>query len=184
MKLHATELRLRAGGQTGVDRAALDFALSQGIGYAGWCPRGGWAEDLQEPPGLLAKYLHLREAPSTDPRQRTAWNVRDSDATLILTPDGRLDRSPGSDFTLVCADLLFTRPVRVVDMSSPLAAKEVVTWLLEISSGREADGIELNIGGPRESETPGVYTTASAFLRSVWSALSPGRSVTEGPAIV
>ena len=73
-----------SGGQSGVDRAALDVAVARGIDYAGWCPRGGWAEDLTEPPGLLARYPHLRETPSADPAQRTEWNVRESDATLIL----------------------------------------------------------------------------------------------------
>jgi hypothetical protein len=52
-------MKLLSGGQSGVDRAALDAALARGIEYGGWCPRGGWAEDFQRPPGLLARYPKL-----------------------------------------------------------------------------------------------------------------------------
>ena len=77
--------RLVSGGQTGADRAALDVAIRLGIPYGGWCPRGGRAEDLPDPPGLLGTYPELVETPTTDSSVRTEWNVRDSDATLLLT---------------------------------------------------------------------------------------------------
>src|ERR1700726_1211464 len=69
--------RIRSGGQTGVDRAALDAAVLTGRPYEGWCPKGGWAEDFLHPPGLLTIYPHLIETPSESPEQRTDWNVRD-----------------------------------------------------------------------------------------------------------
>src|SRR5215831_15765508 len=94
---------IRSGGQTGVVRAALDYAVRASIPYDGWCPRGGWAEDLSAPPGLLDQFPRLKETPSADPRQRTAWNVRDSDATIVLMP-GAAD-SPGTRFTILCAEL-------------------------------------------------------------------------------
>ena len=81
-------MKIISGGQTGVDRAALDVAIERGMDWGGWCPKGGWAEDFPEPPGLLAKYSHLRETPERHPLQRTEWNVRDSDATLIITDGG------------------------------------------------------------------------------------------------
>ncbi len=87
-------LSIHTGGQTGVDRAALDFALARGLSYGGWCPRGGWAEDFPVAPGLLAEYPRLTETPSDLPEQRTAWNVRDSHATLILVRGDELSRSP------------------------------------------------------------------------------------------
>ena len=59
-------MRLISGGQSGVDRAALDVAIARGMPYGGWCPKGGWAEDFPEPPGLLAEYPHLAETPSTE----------------------------------------------------------------------------------------------------------------------
>ena len=77
--------RIRTGGQTGVDRAALDTARKYGIEICGWCPKGGWAEDCPLPPGLLADYPELRETPSAGTSQRTRWNMRDTDAI----PEGR-----------------------------------------------------------------------------------------------
>src|ERR1019366_99668 len=76
--------RIRSGGQTGVDRAALDAAVLTGRPYEGWCPKGGWAEDFLRPPGLLTKYPHLMEIPSESPEQRTEWTVRDSAATVVF----------------------------------------------------------------------------------------------------
>ena len=89
-------MRLLSGGQSGVDRAALDVAIAHGIAYGGWCPQGGWAEDFPQPPGLLAKYPGLRETPLADPAQRTEWNVRDADACLIIVDTGGLEVSAGT----------------------------------------------------------------------------------------
>jgi hypothetical protein len=71
--------RLIAGGQTGVDRAALDVALELGIPCGGWCPKGRKAED-----GVIHDRYPLAETPSGGYSQRTKWNIRDSDGTLIL----------------------------------------------------------------------------------------------------
>ena len=51
-----TRMKIISGGQTGIDRAALDAAIEMGVDYGGWCPKGGWAEDFRKPPGLLARY--------------------------------------------------------------------------------------------------------------------------------
>jgi len=48
-------VKIISGGQTGVDRAALDVAIEWGIEWGGWCPKGGWTEDLIDPPDVLAK---------------------------------------------------------------------------------------------------------------------------------
>jgi hypothetical protein len=72
-------VRVVSGGQTGVDRAALDAALACGLPCGGWCPRGRRAEDGPIDPGYP-----LRETPGDDYAERTEWNVRDSDATLVL----------------------------------------------------------------------------------------------------
>jgi Circularly permutated YpsA SLOG family len=77
-------MKVISGGQSGVDRAALDAAFACGIAYGGWCPRGGWAEDFPSPPGVLTRYPLLKETPLADPAQRTEWNVRDSHAMLIV----------------------------------------------------------------------------------------------------
>ena len=77
-------LKIVSGGQTGVDRAALDVAIGRGIAYGGWCSKGGLAEDMPNPPGLLSRYPGLRETPEADPSQRTEWNVRDTDRLMVL----------------------------------------------------------------------------------------------------
>jgi hypothetical protein len=141
--------RIVSGGQTGVDRAALDVALDLGIDCGGWCPAGRWAED-----GRIADRYPLRETPSAELAVRTAWNVRDSDATLILlrgVPAG------GTLATLEQARLL-GRPVMLVDLATPVRPDEI--------GGRLAPRgpVVLNVAGPRESESPGIYADAHAFL--------------------
>src|SRR5262245_14533482 len=93
-------LTIISGGQTGADRAALDAAIALGVPYGGWCPKGGWAEDMPSPPGILARYPALREASSADPSERTRLNVQDSDATLLVTSSAGLDVSRGACLTV------------------------------------------------------------------------------------
>lgn len=85
--------RIRTGGQTGVDRAALDTARKYGIEICGWCPNGGWAEDYPSAPGLLKDYPELQETPSEETTQRTLWNIRDADAVLTIIPEGSAESS-------------------------------------------------------------------------------------------
>jgi hypothetical protein len=158
---------IRTGGQTGVDRAALDFALRRGLPYAGWCPRGGWAEDQPNPPGLLPLYPRLAETPASAPQQRTAWNVRDSHATLILVRGDVLRRSPGTLFTRQAAELVFLRPCLVVDLAEPSARDVARAWLQRTAEGLGLDEVVLNVAGPRESEAPGIYAAASLFLEQL-----------------
>ena len=72
--------KIVSGGQTGADRAALDWAIEHGIPHGGWCPAGRRAED-----GVIAARYHLLKTPKHDYEQRTRWNVRDSDATLVVS---------------------------------------------------------------------------------------------------
>ena len=147
-----------SGGQTGVDRAALDVALALSIPYGGWCPRGGWAEDHPQPPGLIARYPLLRETPLADPAQRTEWNVRDSDATLIIVDAGGLPVSRGTVLARELAER-YRKPLLVVDLSAADAVERARDWLHAL---RELfDGVlALGVGGPRESEAPGIYGRA------------------------
>ena len=158
-------MRLLSGGQSGVDRAVLDVALARGIAYGGWCPKGGWAEDFPQPPGLLAKYPSLKSTPLADPAQRTEWNVRDADACLIVIDDGGLEVSAG---TALASELAhrYRKPLFVVDLAKPDMLKHAALWL-RVQRSRHGDGLQLAIGGPRESEAPGIYERATAFVREL-----------------
>lgn len=149
---------IRSGGQSGVDRASLDFAREHNIPIKGWCPKNGWAEDLPDPPGLLDYYPELIETPETDVSQRTMWNVRDSDATLVFI----CSKSPGTILTEETAKKI-GKPYFLSDYNSVV---DVVKWIKSLP-----DSIELNIGGPRESEAPGIYNRTKDFLSKMYNLL-------------
>lgn len=146
-----------SGGQTGVDRAGLDAARAAGIPTGGWCPADGRAEDLEEPPGLLDHYPELAETPSPNYAERTEWNVRDSDGTLVLKPA----EHPLTRGTAMTVDLAHRmgRPVVVLDPGAPQASEEALAFI-------EGLGPEpvLNVAGPRESGMPGIYAESLEFL--------------------
>jgi hypothetical protein len=152
--------RIISGGQTGVDRAALDAAIRHGIEYGGWCPRGGWAEDLTEPPGLLARYPRLHQTLSANPAERSRWNVRDSEAVLVLLPPDR-GMSRGTDRTVTEAHRI-GRPCFVLHGEHGDRDEQVdhvLAWLARY----DITG-ELDVAGPRESEAPGAYHFATDLL--------------------
>lgn len=147
-------MRIISGGQTGVDRAALDVALALGIECGGWCPRGRRAED-----GPIPDQYPLVETPTDDYPERTERNVCDSDGTLILTR-GKPDR--GTALTLRLANR-HEKPLYVVDLDQPASdeTERVRRWLVQ----QRID--VLNVAGPRESAHEGIYAQAVMFLRAV-----------------
>jgi hypothetical protein len=148
-----------SGGQTGVDRAALDVALEVGIPCGGWCPKGRRAED-----GPIPDRYPLEETPSTFYPQRTKWNVRDADGTLVLTvgrPDG------GTGLTLALARRL-KKLNRVVYLEKNPAIESIRAWI------RKNDLRVLNIAGPRENGDQKIYAKAKRFLRRLLSSEGPG----------
>lgn len=152
--------RIISGGQTGVDRAALDVAMDLGLRCGGWCPAGRAAED-----GPIPADYPLVETASDDPAERTDLNVRDSDGTLIITT-GKL--AGGTALTEHCA-IGRGKPFLVTDPADREAASGVREWL-------EANGIEvLNVAGPRESEAPGIYGLALALLTNALGPSLPTR---------
>jgi hypothetical protein len=126
------------------------------VPITGWCPLGGWAEDLQLPPGVRARYPELVPTRSPDPNVRTRRNVRDADATLIVWPPGV--RSPGSNTTRRAAARL-DRPVLVTDGTD---VAEVRAWVASLGGA-----VELNVAGPRESESPGSYARTRALVEAL-----------------
>lgn len=145
--------KIISGGQTGVDRAALDVALALGIPCGGWCPKGRRAED-----GVIPAHYPLTETSAKDYRVRTRRNVRDADGTLILA---RGPLSGGTALTLRLA-METARPCLVVDLARRPRAHDVRVWLA-------AHHIRiLNVAGPRESNQPGTYLQAKNFLRRIF----------------
>lgn len=143
--------KIISGGQTGVDRAALDTALELGLPCGGWCPRGRRAED-----GPIPEHYPLRETAQASYPPRTALNVRESDGTLVLTA-GPPDR--GTRLTLALARR-YGKPVLVLDLTTQPDPAQVQVWAA-------AAGIHiLNVAGPRESSRPGIYAAARRFLRA------------------
>ncbi|MBM3968513.1 MAG: hypothetical protein FJ302_01415 [Planctomycetes bacterium] len=148
-----------AGGQSGVDRAALDVALELGISCGGWCPKGRRAED-----GPISDSYPLKESPSTNYAERTALNVKDSEGTLILS---RGSLRGGTALTKTFAER-YRRPCLVVDLRDA-TTMQVHDWL-------EANSIRvLNIAGPRESSQPGIGQQAAEFLRLLFGKSSTTR---------
>ena len=137
-----------------MDRAALDAALALGVPFGGWCPAGMEAED-----GPIDPRYNLRPTPRPARAQRTLWNVRDADATLIVSP---LPLSGGTALTLRLALRLGRRHL-VVDPGrgpgpAPDSVAAITAWLANGESGI------LNVAGPPESEHPGIYDIAYQLL--------------------
>lgn len=144
-----------SGGQTGVDRAALDVAITHGCKHGGWCPAGRKAED-----GVIPLRYQLTETESSGYRQRTKRNVLESDGTLILNV-GALDG--GTLETHRIAERA-GKPVHLV-------ALDAAAWEEAIAATREWLRLHrirvLNVAGPKESKRPGIHAQARAFLEGV-----------------
>ena len=152
-------MTILSGGQTGVDRAALDVALGAGVAVEGWCPAGRRAED-----GVLDERYPLQETPTEAYAQRTEWNVRDSDATLIVAP---IPPSGGTQWTAACA-AEWQRPLWIASVHSPetvpLHVPRLVSWLA-------THGIQrLNVAGPRASEASTAYAISAAVTQMLLQA--------------
>lgn len=147
-------MKITSGGQTGVDRAALDAAISLGFDYSGYIPKGRKAEDGK----IDEKYDKLIELDSEDYKSRTEKNVVDSDATIVFTsgkPTG------GTAFTLKCLKK-HKKEYLLIDIKDK-TDDEIITaikyWLNEYKPDL------LNIAGPRESKAPGIYRRVFSILK-------------------
>ncbi|QDU98719.1 putative molybdenum carrier protein [Lignipirellula cremea] len=146
------QIQVVSGGQTGVDRAALDAAIQLDLPHGGWCPRGRLAED-----GPLPPHYQLRESRSANYAVRTRKNVVDSDGTLILY---RGEMTGGTDLTRRLARQ-HHRPCLPLDLAGQPSPDRAAAWVI-------AQKINvLNIAGPRESSCPGVYQQALDYCRQL-----------------
>ena len=158
--------KIVSGGQTGADRAALDWALQRGVAHGGWCPKGRLASD-----GPLPERYLLRETDSAGYRQRTKLNVRDSDATLIFNT-GVLD---GGTLQTVRFAQTLGKPHFVVQIDEPAqesVAQRIRVWLTE------GQFSVLNVAGPREEKRPCVYACVAVMLDACFR----GNTTTEADA--
>jgi hypothetical protein len=148
--------KIVSGGQTGADRAALDWAIERGVPHGGWCPKRRFAED-----GCIDERYKLQETPSSNYLERTEWNVRDSDGTVVFSIAKIL--TGGAEKTVEFAKK-HGRPLIRISKSSDLAA--------DASSLRrfvEDNGIRvLNVAGPRESEEGEIGAFVKEVLDRTW----------------
>ena len=145
--------KIVSGGQTGADRAALDWAIENGIPHGGWCPKGRLAED-----GPISPRYNLKETTSSSYVQRTEWNVRDSDGTVVFSIVPTL--TGGSKKTVVFAEK-HRRPVIHISSKTEQPAEKLPQFI-------SANGIRtLNVAGPRGSKEPGI----GKFVKNVLAAV-------------
>jgi hypothetical protein len=155
---------IRSGGQTGADRAALDWAIRRAVPHGGWCPRGRTAED-----GVIPPRYRLRETPSTDSNQRTEWNVRDSDGTVIFSIGARL--TGGSLFTQEAAMQLGKPWLHLALLRDARCAAARLRAFVRRHRIRV-----LNVAGPRASQQPEVGRFVCGTLEAAFAGPSEGRS--------
>ena len=158
-------MKIISGGQSGADRAALDAALASGRMAGGWCPRGRLAED-----GVIDDRYPLTETPRRDYAQRTRFNVRDSDATLIVA---RRPLTGGTALTERLA-LACGKPCLVVHPDdTPEAIAACRNWI-------ERHRVQvLNVAGPRHSTSTSAYSDTRRIMDALL-ATTPPRAAAEG----
>ncbi len=160
MKMFPMLTRIISGGQTGVDQAALGAAASLGISIGGWCPPGRICDD-----GIIPSSFPLIETPNDRspnapdiPRsQRTEWNVRDSDGTLLFCRGELEAQAPGTGWTAECAKR-YAKPLLVVDPTALADVPRIHHWIDSRSIHT------LNVAGPSESTSPGIGAAAERFI--------------------
>jgi hypothetical protein len=152
--------KIISGAQTGVDRAALDVAIAANIPHGGKIPKARRAED-----GIIdaARYPNLEELPEENPDRRTEANIRDAQATLVIL-DGPPDRSPGTLHTLQYVRQQ-QKPLLIIDLSQT----DSLTAIQKIQAFVSQHQIStLNVAGPSESQSPGIYRKAQTLLTAAF----------------
>jgi len=150
-------MKIISGGQTGVDRGALDAAIRLGFDHGGFCPLGRKAED-----GRIPDRYKLTEVPSENYRDRTLSNIHEADGTLVVIPHPNL-RSPGTSLT-----------IRMAEKHSKCLIITLNGYLpnLDVSAARAflrtCQIRTLNVGGPRESVSPGIQQATCDLLLDVF----------------
>lgn len=147
--------KIISGGQTGVDRAGLDWAIETKISHGGWCPKGRHSED-----GVIDKQYKLKETPSKDYIARTEKNILDSDATLIINR-GQLTSGTLMTFNFCKKQ---NKPVLLINVDKTDIAETTLAIIQWLETGQFKT---LNIAGPRESKCPGIYNETLHILNAL-----------------
>jgi Circularly permutated YpsA SLOG family len=144
--------KIVSGGQTGVDRGALDAALELGFPCGGWCPEGRKAED-----GIIDARYPVTALQGAKYRERTIQNIIDSDGTVVLY----FDYLQGGTEQTVVHSIRRRRPYKIVD-GAVLSAKHGASLAAEFVARH--DICVLNVAGPRQSKEPRAYAYAYALI--------------------
>ncbi len=159
-------LKVVSGGQTGVDQASLLIASERGLEIGGWCPKGGLDEYKMD---IRKQHPSLVEATTSNPDERTKLNVRDSDGTLIIVPGWPLSEKikDGTQLTIEEAQRL-KKPYLIFSLADTHQDANVIQeWVQD-------NNIDvLNIAGPRESNSPGIYQKTCEMLLNFFMHLQP-----------
>ena len=144
-------LKIVSGGQTGADRAALDWAIAHQIPHGGWCPKGRLAED-----NIIPSRYNLTETPSSEYSERTQWNVRDSDGTVVFSISEEIFAG-----TLLTVELAEKYEKPYIHIHRKLTYGNIINqfqlFLLKFEI------VNLNVAGSRASDEPEVYQ----FVREI-----------------
>ena len=150
-------IKIVSGGQTGVDRAALDSALEQGLPTGGWCPKNRKALD-----GPISDKYPLQETESSDYCVRTEWNIRDTDGTLILNIGKLIGGTKLTHKLAVEKD----KPVFIVQLDESYVVEDTLVWL------KEHKIFFLNVAGPRELSQFSIYELAHDYLTELFKIIA------------
>ena len=157
-------MKIISGGQTGIDRAALDAALKHGIDCGGWCPAGRLDEF-----GRIPDRYPLKELERGGFTERTLQNLKDSNGTVIIY----FDKLSGGTEQTVCFCVEQQRPHRLID-ASRVSTEDAAKLIVEFVRNYAID--TLNVAGPRQSEWPEGYDYALRVLAIWLSSIGPSKS--------
>ncbi len=163
--MRRSRFKIVSGGQTGVDRAALDWAIAHGVRHGGWCPKGRRAED-----GIIPRRYRLKQTRSPAYNVRTRWNVRESDGTLIVSANHLIVGG-----TKLAAEFAESLKKPLLHLAMTTGARRAARQLDRFITQHRIH--VLNIAGPRDSDEPGIQKfVQDVFTRSSLLARARQRS--------